>query len=67
MSTGLAIVKRFERFPVVVCPGCAIAMMLKEMHPISDRSDLYTATYHCNECGTETSRRLKRDNDPRGN
>jgi len=31
MSTGLEIVRPFERFPVVMCPGCAIAMTLREL------------------------------------
>ncbi len=63
MSTGLDVIKPFERFPVVTCPGCATAMVLTEMHPVLLSGKLYTASYRCKECGTDTKRELKRELD----
>jgi len=63
MSTGLEIVRPFERFPVVMCPGCAIAMTLRELHPVPPNDDLFLATYHCQECDTKTIRRFRRGHD----
>jgi hypothetical protein len=36
-------------------------MILKEMHPVLFTGGIYTAKYHCQECGTETRREFKRD------
>jgi hypothetical protein len=46
MSTALHIVKPFDRFPFVECPGCTIAMTLKELDPAHPPSTLYHAVYH---------------------
>jgi len=55
-------IKPFERFPVVVCPGCKVAMVLKETRPILFTGDLFTATYHCEQCHVDTKREFKREN-----
>jgi hypothetical protein len=63
MVTEPHLVRPFERFPNVMCPGCKVAMTLEEMHPILCTGDVYTATYRCRECSTKTKREFKRDND----
>jgi hypothetical protein len=55
-------IKPFERFPVVICPGCKVAMVLKETRPIMFSSDLFTATYRCEQCHVDTKREFKREN-----
>jgi hypothetical protein len=47
--------------PVVMCPGCNVSMALKDLQPLLFSSDLYTAVYRCEQCGTETKREFKRD------
>ena len=43
--------------PVVLCPGCKIAMRLILLdHAVGDLS---TATFRCEKCGTETRREFK--------
>ena len=43
-----------------MCPGCG-PKILKETHPAPFTGDIYTAKYHCQECGTETLREFRRD------
>lgn len=64
MSTELHVLRPFGHFPIVMCPGCRVRMILKEMHPVLFTGDIYTAIYHCQECGTETQREFKRDGIP---
>ena len=40
--------------PVVMCPGCKKAMRLRLLEPAS--GNLETATFYCEQCGTETKR-----------
>lgn len=46
--------------PIVMCPGCKKPMRLKLLEPASGA--LETATFHCEQCGTETKREFVRDN-----
>ena len=54
------IIKPFERFPIVMCPGCRSPMTLKETRPLLATSELVTARYHCDQCGTDSKREFKR-------
>ena len=45
--------------PVVMCPGCKKAMRLRLLEPAS--GNLETATFYCEQCGTETKREFVRD------
>ena len=45
--------------PGVMCPGCNKPMRLKLLEPAS--GPLETATFHCDQCGTETKREFVRD------
>jgi hypothetical protein len=55
------LIKPFGCFPIVTCPGCNVAMNLKEMHPVTSSARLYSAKYRCPRCDTETMREFKRD------
>ncbi len=61
MSTQLHVLQPFGHFTLVMCPGCSARMILKETHPAPFTGDIYTAKYHCQECGTETLREFRRD------
>jgi hypothetical protein len=51
----------FRSFPNVECPGCKIAMKLKDLRPVMFARRLYTGTYRCERCGTETKREFRSD------
>ena len=44
--------------PCVMCPGCEKPMRLRLLEPASGM--LETATFHCEQCGTETKREFVR-------
>jgi hypothetical protein len=51
-----------SRAPVrVLCPGCDEEMAETECHAIMFSRGLVQAMYRCENCGTETTRTLKRD------
>jgi DNA-directed RNA polymerase subunit RPC12/RpoP len=50
-----------QLFPSVECPGCKIAMKLKDLRPVMFAPRLYTGTYRCERCGTETKREFRND------
>ena len=60
MPTSQLVVKQYQRFPIVVCPGCKTAMALKETRPLLFTADLYTAAFHCEQCGVDSKREFKR-------
>jgi hypothetical protein len=52
--------------PKVMCPGCQREMRLMTAEP-SIVPELDTLTFHCDGCGTETKREIKRrEKEPRG-
>lgn len=51
--------KADDPIPVVICPGCKKPMRLRLLEPAS--GTLETATYRCEQCGTETKREFVRD------
>ena len=53
------VAKGGQPVPVVMCPGCKKAMRLRLLEPAS--GNLETATFHCEQCGTETKREFVRD------
>jgi hypothetical protein len=53
------VVKADDPIPIVTCPGCKKPMQLRLLQPAS--GILETATYHCEQCGTETKREFVRD------
>ena len=60
---ALHVVKPFSKFPSVICPGCQVPMVIKDMKPIKFTTDSYSATYRCVMCETETKRQFKREKD----
>ena len=48
-------VRLLDSAPKVTCPGCFVEMTLRALSPAS-QSKLYTATYRCPRCGTDTDR-----------
>ena len=44
--------------PTVLCPGCKKPMLLTLLEPAS--GVLETATFRCDQCGTETKREFAR-------
>ncbi len=48
-------------FPIIECPACKVAMVLKSVRPIMFTDDLYTTRYHCTACDTEMIREFKRE------
>ena len=46
--------------PVVVCPGCQIAMipLRKSPVPLTEQVEI---VYRCDKCGTETKRQIRDD------
>jgi predicted RNA-binding Zn-ribbon protein involved in translation (DUF1610 family) len=57
----MQVIRPFEKFPYVECPGCKVAMTLKETRPLLFTSDLVTAIFQCPQCGTKTKREYKRE------
>jgi hypothetical protein len=53
------VAKGGHKIPVVMCPGCRKPMRLKLLVPAS--GSLETATFLCEQCGTETKREFVRD------
>jgi hypothetical protein len=53
------VAKGGQPVPVVMCPGCKKAMLLRLLEPAS--GNLETATFYCEQCGTETKREFVRD------
>ena len=53
------VAKGGQPVPVVMCPGCKKAMRLRLLEPAS--GNLETATFYCEQCGTETKREFVRD------
>ena len=47
-----------DAVPTVLCPGCNKAMRLTLLEPAS--GVLETATFRCDQCGTETKREFAR-------
>jgi hypothetical protein len=41
--------------PVVMCPGCYVAMVLSRLEP-SETKPLQRAYFHCRQCGADTMR-----------
>jgi uncharacterized protein YbaR (Trm112 family) len=54
------VAKRGHPIPVVMCPGCKTAMRLRLLEPAG--GELETATFYCEQCGTESKREFVRDN-----
>ena len=44
-----------KKAPVVTCPGCEVGMTLRHLEPAGN-TGLYTATYRCPKCGTDSQR-----------
>lgn len=51
-------------FPIIECPTCKVAMVLKHIRPILFTDDLYTTQYRCIGCNTEIKREFKREHEP---
>ena len=46
-------------WPIVMCPGCRVAMVVKNVTADAPGRDTGTITYVCDVCKTETSRPYK--------
>jgi hypothetical protein len=57
---GESWVDKQSTVPTVICPGCLKPMRLTMLEPaLSQR--LETATFHCNQCGADTKRVVRRE------
>ena len=61
MSRAKDIEKVLTAAPVVRCPGCWVEMTLRKLDPPKPPAVLYTGTYRCPQCTTETTRQFKAD------
>jgi hypothetical protein len=52
--------KALDRYPVVECPGCKVAMALINLRAVLPSDNQYCGTYRCEQCGTDTQRQFKR-------
>ena len=48
-----------EQWPIVMCPGCRVAMAIKKVISDAPGKDTGTIVYVCDACKTETTRPYK--------
>jgi hypothetical protein len=55
------IARAIDKAPIVRCPGCHVDMTLRRLEEPQRAKKLYSATYRCPKCGTETTRQFAID------
>ena len=57
MSLEANFARLLDHAPKVMCPGCQVEMTLRHLVPVGrSEANLFTATYRCPQCTTESSR-----------
>ena len=49
------------KLPIVSCPRCGVVMPIKTRAAMRSSADMDIVVYHCDLCGDEISRKIKRD------